>query len=266
MDHRVQYIVTNAELVSGGWTSGNNFIRSLAFNAASSSGQVMNSFTVKIAYTTATAFSSTSYLTLTSPVTVYSANYTPVAGWNTHTFTTPFSYNGTSNLLIDICWNNSTFTSDCSMYATTLTSYRALYLRQDAASGGVCSNTTGTRSYARANMRIGFSSTSAREASADQEINLGINPMDVSLYPNPNNGQVTLEYNLDKDASQVYFEVYNLMGALVAGRQEENKAAGHYTTSMNLEETAGAALSSGVYLLQMRANDSVITRRFIVNK
>ena len=264
MDHRVQYIVTNAELVSGGWTSGNNFIRSLAFNASSSSGQAMNAFTIRIAYTTATSFASSSYLALSSPVTVYSANFTPTTGWNTHTFTTPFSYNGTSNLLIDICWNNSTYTTDCNMFATTLTAYRALYTRQDVASGGVCANTTGTRNYTRANMRLAFASTSARTGLVEQmvepvELTEGFN-----LYPNPNDGMFTLEYNLNDELSDVQLEVYNLMGVLVYAQNQAGQPAGQYQVPMDLKSESHASLAAGMYLCQMKVNGKTFNCRFIL--
>jgi hypothetical protein len=266
MDHRVQYIITNAELVAGGWTSGNNFIRSLAFNASTSSGQTMNAFTIRIANTTSSSFGNSNYLALTSPVTVYSANYTPTTGWNTHTFTTPYSYNGTSNLLIDICWNNSSFTSDCSMFATTLTAYRALYTRQDVASGGVCATASGTRSYARANMRLAFSNTSAREAEGLQIIE----PIEMAdgfqLYPNPNNGTMNLEYNLSEEHSNMQLEVFNLMGTLVYSLNESNQPSGKYIIPVDVTASNDYHLSSGMYLCQMKVNGKVYTKRFVINR
>lgn len=266
MDQRVQYIITRTELVSGGWVSGNNFISSLAFNASSSSGQTMNAFTIRIAHTSSSSFSNSNYQSLSSPVTVFSANYTPVTGWNTHTFSTPFNYNGTSNILVDICWNNSSFTSDCSMFATTLTAYRTLYTRQDVASGGVCANASGTRSYARANMRLSFSNSSAREAE-DLQV---VEPLEITdgfqLYPNPNNGTMNLEYTLSEEHSNMQLQVYSLMGTLVYSLNETHQPAGKYIIPVDITASGDNNLSSGLYLCQMKVNGKVYTKRFVINR
>lgn len=36
----------------------------------------------------------------------YNANYVPSTGWNNHTFTTPYKWDGTSNIVVEICFNN----------------------------------------------------------------------------------------------------------------------------------------------------------------
>ncbi|MDP2388610.1 MAG: PKD domain-containing protein, partial [Bacteroidota bacterium] len=41
-----------------------------------------------------------------------SALYNPIAGWNTFIFTAPYTYDGFSNLLIEICYDNSDWSSD----------------------------------------------------------------------------------------------------------------------------------------------------------
>jgi hypothetical protein len=74
MDHRVQYIITAAELASAGYTSANSFIKSLAFNVATASGQVMNSMSIKIGYTTLSSFASNgSFVSPTNTQTVFTS-------------------------------------------------------------------------------------------------------------------------------------------------------------------------------------------------
>ncbi|MEM1359419.1 MAG: hypothetical protein AAGF89_14530, partial [Bacteroidota bacterium] len=43
---------------------------------------------------------------------VYSATFDPVLGWNTFVFDTPFEWNGTDNLIVQICFNNTQWTDD----------------------------------------------------------------------------------------------------------------------------------------------------------
>ena len=84
-----------------------------------------------------------------------SATYSPALGWNTHTFTIPFSWNGTSNIIIDVCLGN---TSGCTYnpsvyYTSTSSYYRTRYYRSDDYIA--CGTTSSaTRSYYRANMQI----------------------------------------------------------------------------------------------------------------
>lgn len=98
---RIQYLITKAELNAAGMAGGN--ITSLSFNVVAPLGNGnMPSYVITMANTTATALTS-NYLTLSSPTTVYSNSYLPTLGTNTHTFTTPFAWNGTSNIVINIC-------------------------------------------------------------------------------------------------------------------------------------------------------------------
>jgi hypothetical protein len=68
----------------------------------------LQSFEIKLGHTTNTSLSS--YVTgLTS---VYSNSaYAPVAGNNTHIFSNCFDWNGTSNIVVEICFNNSSYVS-----------------------------------------------------------------------------------------------------------------------------------------------------------
>ncbi len=87
--------------------------------------------------------------------TVYTASsYTEVAGWNTHQFSTPFTWNGTSNVVVDICfWNGAyTYTYSALTYYTTTSFSSCIYTYQDAASS--CGTTTGTVTTNRPNMRL----------------------------------------------------------------------------------------------------------------
>lgn len=266
MDHRAQYIITQAELVAAGYTSANNIIRNLSFYATTASTQSMGSFTIKISNTTSSSFSSTSYLTASSPVTVYSGTFTATANnWSVHNFTTPFTYNGTSNLLVEICWDNSTYTTDTQVRYSATTAYRALYKRQDAATTGICTTTTGTRSYNRPNMRFGFSNTTAR---MEQPELVSSNETEAlaqfQIFPNPTNDVVNILYPVMEDGQNANIMVYNAMGQLVANINKGVSQKGNYIQTLNL--TSEMNLSTGIYICTLQLGDSKISKRFIIQK
>jgi hypothetical protein len=86
------------------------------------------------------------------------ATYTPSASTgyaaNTIVLTTPFNWDGVSNLIIETCFNNTTDATSA-VFNQTATSYvSSLVYRADNAT--VCSSTTSTYSYSqRPNMRFG---------------------------------------------------------------------------------------------------------------
>src|SRR5688572_19617845 len=219
MDQRVQYIVTKAELTAAGYTSGSS-LSSLAFYVTSAQSQIMNGYTIKVAHTTASAFGSSSYLAGTNTTTTFTGNIATAANsWNTHNFSTPFVYNGTSNLLIDICFNNSSYTQNSTVYGTSLSAYRSLYKQQDVSAGGICATTTGTLSYARPNMKLTFAAGSRME-----QVLVGDLAANLVVYPNPVTRDMQLNYTLATEESNVQLEIYNLVGKLIYTENLDRKS------------------------------------------
>ncbi len=97
---RMQYLVTKAELNAAGINAATN-ITSLSFNATAAGAGTMSNYAISMANTSATALATT-FLSPTF-TTVYSSAYTVVSGVNLHTFSTPFAWDGTSNIVINIC-------------------------------------------------------------------------------------------------------------------------------------------------------------------
>jgi hypothetical protein len=264
MDEKSQFIITAAEMSAAGFTTAKNSLRSMAFNVATNAGQIMYGFTIKVRHTTATGYSSTSFLSpTTSTVTVYSGNVTPVLGWNTFNFSTPFTYNGTDALLVEICWNNSSYTSDTKVYGTSLSTYRTLYKQSDVASGGICTTTTGTMSYVRPNTRMvfGTSTTSARFG-AEDEIT-GTTPVAaLNLYPNPAKDVLYLDYSISEDAQQVRAEIYSLIGTKIFSTEIAGAAAGEHNLKFDLNQ--GQTLPSGMYLFNLTIDGKTQTKKFVI--
>ena len=279
MDEKVQYIITKAELVAAGYSSTNNIIKSLAFNVASASTQVMNGFTIKLRHTTATAFGSTTFLGNTTMTTVYSANTSAAVGWKTHAFTTPFTYNGTDNLLVEICYDNSAYSTDTKVYYTATSTYNTLYLRSDVATGGTCANTTGSLTYNRPNMRLAFSSsTSINYVASNNDNTLQENssvlrtiPKDnafgFQLAPNPASSMLSVTYNVESENSDISIKLYNMMGKLVAEYSPQNQTEGKYNYEINLNSITNVdELQNGVYLCALSINGELQTKKFMLIK
>ncbi len=93
-----QILVLASELQSMGISAGN--ITSLSFYMESTTYPTNHSqFTIKMGHTTATALT-TSFIT-SGLTQVYQQAFTEVVGWNVHTFTTAFNWDGTSNIVLD---------------------------------------------------------------------------------------------------------------------------------------------------------------------
>jgi hypothetical protein len=80
--------------------------------------------------------------------------YNPHVGWNTHTFTTPFFWDGVSNLLINTCSYSSTGYTTNSVFNQTPTLYPSTSFNFQDGSPASCSAAYGTRVNQRPNMKL----------------------------------------------------------------------------------------------------------------
>ena len=98
---RMQYLYRASELTAAGMGPGN--INAIKFNVTSlGASGLVEGLTIKIGGTAVATLSATSWETVGAPV-FGPANYQPVAGINSFTFTTPYFWNGTDNIVIEIC-------------------------------------------------------------------------------------------------------------------------------------------------------------------
>ncbi len=145
---RHQFLVRASELTAAGLTAGN--IDRIAFNVISTNGVTHNGFTIRLGCTT---LNSLSGFVTTGMTTVFGpANHTPFVGWNTHLFTTPYFWDGTSNLIVETCFNNSSYTLNSPVYCTNMGYNCAVYYRADMST--VCTSTSPTTSTNRPNMQF----------------------------------------------------------------------------------------------------------------
>ncbi len=153
-DARSQFIYTAAEILAAGISPGST-INTLAWNVSSKASTApYTSFTVKIGSTSIAAFSSAAWL---APgwTNVYSANYTVSAiGWQTYTITGGFIWDGSSNIIIEACFDNADYSGDDPTYYTTTTGNTVCYNYSDGVAG--CSMAASYTSTSRPNVKFTF--------------------------------------------------------------------------------------------------------------
>ncbi|MDQ3190805.1 MAG: T9SS type A sorting domain-containing protein, partial [Bacteroidota bacterium] len=146
-----QYLILGSELQAMGLTSGK--IRSLAFDvsAMNTSTSTYNAFRIGMKCTNATALT----VAETGFTTVFPAqNVTVSTGWNTHNFSTHYEWDGVSNIVVEVCFNNSSYTNNASTRYTPTTFTSVMYNIGDNST--VCSATPSTTNTWRPNMRFGY--------------------------------------------------------------------------------------------------------------
>lgn len=79
-------------------------------------------------------------------------------------------------------------------------------------------------------------------------------------YPNPFSDNTTINYAINKDAN-VSISIIDLLGNTIAELENGNKTSGEYSTTWNAENVA-----EGMYLLQLKVNNDISTKKIIVNR
>jgi gliding motility-associated-like protein len=156
-DSRVQYLYKANDLLSSGVTPGT--ITSIAFKVLSKgSNAPFSGFTIKMGCTNSTNLTSAAW-EATAGVVYGPVNYSSVLGWNTFTLTTPYNWDGVSNLVIEVCFdNNITAGADLIEYTSPVNYYATLRNYQNGGSG--CSLAPGFRYMVYPNLRIGVCNSS----------------------------------------------------------------------------------------------------------
>ncbi|MFN0203203.1 MAG: HYR domain-containing protein [Bacteroidia bacterium] len=114
-DGRMQMLVTAAELLGVGTVPG--LLRNIGLRVgAKYSTNSYQGFNIKIGCTNLTSLATFQ----TGLTTVYNGVVIPFSGWNTYNFSTPYEWDGTSNIIVEICFDNTLASkSDPVYYETT---------------------------------------------------------------------------------------------------------------------------------------------------
>ncbi len=141
-DKRAQYLYKASEFLAWGLCAGN--ITEIAWNVVViGSPGAINGFTIKMKHTTSTSLIGTVWETGLS--TVYGpGSFSLVTGLNTFTLTTPFNWDGASNVLVEICYDNSTGTTNTNVDWTSPVGFNGTrYAQASSGSGCVIAAATG---------------------------------------------------------------------------------------------------------------------------
>jgi hypothetical protein len=149
-DGRSQYIYLASEMA--GLSAGP--ITKLAVNFYQAGTYPMAGFYIKMQNTTMTSNTSAFVETGWTDV-YYNPSYVvPGTGWQTFVFNlSNFIWDGTSNIIVQYCWDNDDYISSYSyLYMTSQAEYRSIYRYTDGVAG--CSMAASYISYYRPNMKL----------------------------------------------------------------------------------------------------------------
>ncbi|MFL9836853.1 T9SS type A sorting domain-containing protein [Flavobacterium sp. ST-75] len=145
---KYQTIYTAEELTAAGVLPGE--ITSIAYNITSVGDENFNdNYIVKLGATTQDVFADTNYLAEDSFTTVYGpVTYTHAIGWNTINFTTPYIWDGVSNIVVSVSYSGADQYDNAETYYTTVTGNATLYNYNNTTA------TTGTASSKKFDIKI----------------------------------------------------------------------------------------------------------------
>lgn len=269
-DARFDYLYTAQELRAAGLTEGT--ISGLAFNVLTkSSVQPYTNFTIKMKCTDATELTSGNFTIGTKLV--YSGNYTTQNGWNEHPFTTNYDWDGISNLVVQICFDNATYTNDDIVAATTTNYTSAIGFYDDSGSG--CGFAAGLLAF---NKRpdIRFSSCATNFVWDDGQttatavgLTAGLHTVDITL---PNSCQITASVivGATSDLTLAAEQIAGTCGAFSQGVAGVTPIGGiapyTYNWSNGSQNETAAGLDAGTYSVTVTdANNCIQTAQVTIN-
>jgi hypothetical protein len=153
-DIRYQYILSASELSGGGLLT-NDIITSIGYYITAVTAKTYGGLTISLKATNATTLTTWDESGLTQ---VYYGNpFISATGWYQLLFSSNFIWNGSSNLLISVCWNNaSTSLGSSVQFLGTGITGRAIF--NQATTGIGCSLSTTNQSQNVPQTRFGYSS------------------------------------------------------------------------------------------------------------
>ncbi len=244
MDSRTDLLYLASEISAGGGFPG--AIQKIGFNVSGYSTMVMNGFTIKMQNYSGSTISN---FTSSGWTTVYSGTYAVTGtGEQYITLQTPFIWTGTSNVLIEICFNNSDFSQNSIVMATPATGM-VIHQHLDLDNGDGCVDITSANPVFTARPNICFiislNSIGIKQTgtTVPEKYNLNQN------YPNPFNPVTQIKFDIPKQGL-IKLIVYDILGREIATLVNEVKSAGSYIVDFN-----ASALPSGVYFYRLEVAD-----------
>jgi hypothetical protein len=94
-----------------------------------------------------------------------------------------------------------------------------------------------------------------------------VNPLhfDLSIYPNPFNGQIKINYSLPRKTT-VQLMIFDILGRKVMNLINKNEEKGKHSVSWNAHNSANDGIASGIYFVLLKTDYSLLTKKIIYLK
>jgi hypothetical protein len=251
-DGRTDMLFLASEITGAGGYPCN--ITQIAFNVISVGGPMLNGFNVKFQNTAASTISA---FTNSGWTVALNGTYTvSTAGWNVITLTTPYQWNGSGNLLMEVCYNNNAWSAYSPVNSTTGTGNCVAY-STDLPSGDGCTAAWTAATNARPN--VCFTITPLVGVGNNTTIIPGTYALSQN-YPNPFNPVTQIKFDLPKQGFTT-LKVFDILGREVSRLVNEVKTPGSYIVDFD-----GTNLSSGVYFYKLEVNGFSDIKRMVLIK
>lgn len=152
-DEKTQILIRASELTALGLQAGP--ISKLSFNVSDKNSDIpFTSLNIKSLQTSINAFGLASDPFYTTNSTHYSGNYTTKVGWNDMSLTSPIQWDGSSNIILEMCYNNNSW-SDSDELQCSDVGYNAVKYKRVDASVGCNLSSSNAISTIRPNIKLG---------------------------------------------------------------------------------------------------------------
>ena len=147
-DSRTQCIYLASEIGGGGTIS------ALTLDVTTIPGQTMNNWTIRVKHTAMASYATNSWEGTGWTTALQTNQPQGATGPVTFVFTTPFVYDGTSNLMVDFSHNNTSYTNDGYVRSTATATNRTLTYYTDSGYGDPLNWSGTSNPFPQANARI----------------------------------------------------------------------------------------------------------------
>lgn len=83
-----------------------------------------------------------------------------------------------------------------------------------------------------------------------------LDDVNIGFYPNPGNGDFTLEFNIEEEKDEAIISIHDMTGKIVF--TETVKGKGNYKKQISLDEP------SGIYILKIQQGKKAITKKLVI--
>ena len=218
-----QQIYTAAELGNAGT------ITAISFYYSSSTESGSRSLNIYMSHTTNSTI--TAWSTVTSSQLVYSGSHNFTQGWNTLTLTTPFSYNGSNNLLLTVDDNTGSYNGNYTFYTYSTSANRAIWYRSDDTNPTPTSSVSVTANSVQYNAQM-----KVTKVLGSNEGYLSVSPNNLSGF-NAEGGSASSSQTVTVIGANLQS---NVTVTMPNGYEVSTSSTGTYSTSLTLTPSSGS--------------------------